>query len=58
MLSKAIKVGSSQLNFSKLDDASISILVDSTKLEALVNSVTEECKTLASHVKNVLESDK
>lgn len=58
VLSKAIKVGSSQLNFSKLDDASISILVDSTKLEALVNSVTEECKTLASHVKNVLESDK
>jgi len=57
VLSKAIKVGSSQLNFSKLDDASISILADSKKMEALVNNVTEECKTLAALVKNILESD-
>jgi hypothetical protein len=57
VLSKTIVVGSSPLNFSKLDDASLAILVDSKKLEALVNRVTDECKKLASHVKNILESD-
>ena len=58
VLSKTIIVGSSPLNFSKLDDASLATLVDSKKLEILVNTVTDECKKLASYVKNVLESDK
>ena len=58
LLSKTIIVGSSPLNFSKLDDASLATLVDSKKLEILVNTVTDECKKLASYVKNVLESDK
>ena len=58
VLKKTIIVGSSQLNFSKLDDGILVILEDSKKLEALVNSVTEECRTLTAHVKNIFESDK
>lgn len=57
VLSKTILVGSSPLNFSKLDDASLATIVDSKKLEILVNTVTDECKKLASLVKNVFESD-
>jgi hypothetical protein len=57
VLSKTIIVGNSPLNFSKLTDASMATLADSKKLEVLVNTVTEECKTLAAHVKNILESD-
>ena len=58
VLSKTIKVGSIPLNFSKLDDMSMATLADSKKLEALVNTVAEECKILVELIKNNLEADK
>ena len=58
VLSKTIIVGSSPLNFSKLTDASMATLVDSKKLEALVNTVTDECKILVELIKNTFEADK
>ena len=58
VLSKTILVGSSPLNFSKLDDASITSLTDSKKLEAIVNTVADECKTLVELIKNTFETDK
>lgn len=58
VLSKTILVGSTPLNFSKLDDMSMATLADSKKLEALVNTVAEECKVLIELVKSNLEADK
>lgn len=58
VLSKTILVGSTPLNFSKLDDMSMATLADSKKLEALVNTVTDECKTLVELIKNTFEADK
>jgi hypothetical protein len=58
VLSKTIKVESSPLNFSKLDANSMATLADSKKLEALVNTVAEECKILVELIKNNLEADK
>jgi hypothetical protein len=58
VLSKTIKVGSSPLNFSKLDDASMATLADSKKLEALVNTVNDECKIMVELIKNTFEADK
>ena len=58
VLSKTILVGSSPLNFSKLTDASMATLADSKKLEALVNTVTDECKILVELIKNTFEADK
>ena len=58
VLSKTIIVGSSPLNFSKLDANSMASLADSKKLEALVNTVAEECKILVELIKNNLEADK
>jgi hypothetical protein len=57
ILSKTILLGEVPLNFSKLDDDSISTLTEIKKKEALVLTITEECKNLAVHVKNILESD-
>ena len=58
VLSKTILVGSTPLNFSKLDDMSMATLADSKKLEALVNTVSDECKILVDLIKNNLETDK
>jgi len=58
VLSKTILVGSSPLNFSKLDDVGLATVADSKKLEALVNTVADECKTLFELIKNNLETDK
>ena len=57
ILSKTILHGSAPLNFSKLDDDSISTLTEIKKKEAFAINITEDCKKLAAHVKNILESD-
>ena len=57
ILSKTILHGSAPLNFSKLDDDSISTLTEIKKKEAFAINITEECKKLAAHVKNILESE-
>ena len=57
ILSKTILHGSAPLNFSKLDDDSISTLTEIKKKEAFAINITEDCKKLAAHVKNILESE-
>jgi hypothetical protein len=57
ILSKTILLVEAPLNFSKLDDESISILTEIKKKEALALNINEECKKLAAHVKNILESE-
>jgi len=57
ILSKTILHGSAPLNFSKLDDDSVSTLTEIKKKEAFAINITEECKKLAAHVKNILESE-
>lgn len=57
ILSKTILHGSAPLNFSKLDVDSVSTLTEIKKKEAFAINITEECKKLAAHVKNILESE-
>lgn len=52
-----IRQGEELLNFSKLTNEYIASLSDAAKNEAFLSSIAEECKTLASHVINILESE-
>ena len=52
-----IRQGDELINFSKLTNEYIASLSDAAKNEAFLSSIAEECKTLASHVINILESD-